>query len=324
MSTHETPLLAIEDLSVEFRTRDGTVRALERVGLTVRPGETVGVVGESGSGKTVTALAVMGVLHPAATVTGGSVRFRGTDLLRLEPEARRRYCGRELAIAFQNARAALNPIRPVGRQIEDVLYRHTDLARSAARDRALELLARVQIPDPPRVYGAYPFELSGGMCQRVMIALAVAGSPALLIADEPATGLDVATQSAVLELIEELARENQMAMVLISHDLGLVGTRADRVVVMHAGHVVEIAPSGELLAAPRHPYTAQLLATTPRPTSRLADLRPIPGTVPDLREALPPCRYRFRCDRAASECDAPPLPRVESSPGHIVACRRPL
>ncbi len=324
MTGEAGPLLAVEDLSIEFRTREGIVRALEQASFTMGQAETVGVVGESGSGKTITAHAVMGVLHPAGRVTGGSVRFRGADLLALGEEERRGYCGRKMAIAFQNARSALNPIRPVGRQIEDVLLRHTDLGRSAARDRALELFARVQIPDPPRLHRAYPFELSGGMCQRVMIALAVAGSPALLIADEPATGLDVATQCAVLELIEELAHENRMAMLLISHDLGLVGERADRVVVMHAGHVVEIAPSAELFAAPRHPYTAQLLATTPHPDSRLADLRPIPGSVPDLREALPPCRYRYRCERAAPECDEPPLPRVEITPGHFVACRRPL
>lgn len=324
MSTDAAPLLVVEDLSVEFRTRDGIVRALERISFTVRTGETLGVVGESGSGKTVTALSILGILHPAGRVTGGRAIFRGVDLLAAGEAERSRYRGRELSMIFQGARTALNPIRPAGTQIEDVVRRHAGLEGSRARERALELLAQVQIPDPLRAYGAYPFELSGGMCQRVMIAMAVAGSPALLIADEPATGLDVATQAAVLDLIKELARQNRMATLLISHDLGLIGERADRIVVMHAGHVVENAPTALLFASPRHPYTARLIASTPRPGVGLAGLRPIQGAVPDLRGNLPPCRYRARCDRAIPACDEPPLPRVAFGPDHVVACRVPL
>jgi peptide/nickel transport system ATP-binding protein len=318
------PLLAVEDLSVEFRTRDGVVRALENVSFSVGKGETVGVVGESGSGKSVTALAILGILHPAARVTGGRAVFGGLDLLTAGEDQLREYRGRELSMIFQNPRTALNPIRPVGRQIEDVLLRHANLPRSRVRERAIALLAEVQIGDPARAYHAYPFELSGGMCQRVMIALAVACSPALLIADEPTTGLDVTTQAAILELIEDLARRNRMAMVLITHDLALVGERCDRIVVMHAGHVVETAPTAELFASPRHPYTARLIASTPRPGVALADLRPIPGAVPDLRSALLPCRYRSRCERAIPACDEPPLPRLTVGPGHTVACRVPL
>ena len=317
------PLLSVEDLSVEFRTRDGVVRALEDVAFTVARGETVGLVGESGSGKSVSALAILGILHPAARITSGRAVFGGLDLIAASQTQREEYRGRELSMIFQNPRTALNPIRTVGRQIEDVLVRHANLGRARVRARALELLAQVQIADPARAWGAYPFELSGGMCQRVMIALAVACSPALLIADEPTTGLDVTTQAAILELIEDLARRSQMATVLITHDLALVGERCDRIVVMHAGHVVETAPTLELFRAPRHPYTARLIASTPRPGAKLADLAPIPGGVPDLRGVLPPCRYRLRCERAAPACDEPPLPRRQIARGHLVACRFP-
>src|SRR5438034_592779 len=201
---------------------------------------------------------------------------------------------------FQSPRTALNPIRPVGKQIADVLERHANLPRARRRDRVLELLARVQIPDPERRYHAYPFELSGGMCQRVMIALAIACAPALLIADEPTTGLDVTTQTGILDLLDDLRRMTRMAMILITHDLGLAAERCDRIVVMHAGHVVEAAPTASLFTAPRHPYTARLIASTPRPGAKLADLAPITGVVPDLRGDLPVCRYRARCDRSAA------------------------
>ena len=318
------PLLSVDDLSVEFRTRDGVVRALEHVSFTVGRGETVGIVGESGSGKSVTALAILGILHPSARVTGGRAVFGGLDLLTAGEDRLREYRGRELSMIFQNPRTALNPIRPVGRQIEDVLLRHANLGRARVRERAIALLRQVQIADPLRAYQAYPFELSGGMCQRVMIALAVACSPALLIADEPTTGLDVTTQAAILELIGDLAQQSRMAMILITHDLALVGERCDRIVVMHAGHVVEIAPTAELFAAPRHPYTARLIASTPRPGVTLADLRPIPGMVPDLRGALPACRYRARCERALPACEEPPLPRLTLGAEHTVACRVPL
>src|SRR5439155_1727459 len=197
----------------------------------------------------------------------------------------------------------LNPIRRVGRQIADVLERHANLPRAKVKARAVELLAQVQIQEPERRFDAYPFELSGGMCQRVMIALAIAGAPTLLIADEPTTGLDVTTQSGILDLLDELRRTTRMAMILITHDLGLAAERCDRIVVMHAGHVVEAAAIEVLFTAPRHPYTARLIGSTPRPGAKLADLVPIPGTVPDLRGALPACRYRARCERAIEACD---------------------
>jgi peptide/nickel transport system ATP-binding protein len=317
------PLLAVEGLGVEFRTRDGIVRALEQVSFEVRPGETVGVVGESGSGKSVTALAVMGILPPAGRVTGGRAVLGGVDLLAASEAQRRELRGRQLSMIFQNPRTALNPIRPVGRQIEDVLLRHTDVGRAKVHQHALDLLARVQIPDPARCHAAFPFELSGGMCQRVMIALAIACGPALLIADEPTTGLDVTTAAAILDLLKDLGASGHMATLLITHDLAVVAERCDRIVVMHAGHVVEIAPTAALFARPLHPYTARLIASTPRPGASLADLVPIPGGVPDLRAALPPCRYRPRCHRAAVVCDEP-LPRVVPAADRLVACHLPL
>jgi len=320
------PVLEIRDLRTYFysRAKQAFIRSVDGVSLSIARGETLGVVGESGSGKSVTALAILGILHPAARVTSGRVVFGGLDLLRAGEGTLREYRGRELSMIFQNPRTALNPIRPVGRQIEDVLRRHANLPSAHVRDRALTLLARVQIADPARAYHAYPFELSGGMCQRVMIALAVACSPSLLIADEPTTGLDVTTQAAILELIEEIAGATRMATILITHDLALAGERAHHIVVMHAGHVVETAPTSELFASPRHPYTARLIASTPRPRATLDDLRPIPGAVPDLRGTLSPCRYRSRCERAVAACDEPPLPRVAVGTGHTVACRVPL
>ena len=318
------PLLSVEDLSVEFRTRDGVIKALDRVGFEIRRGETVGVVGESGSGKSVTAFSLMRILDPAARITQGRAAFGGLDLIAASERELGLRRGRDLAMIFQNPRTALNPIRQVGRQIGDVLLRHAGVPRAQARARAVQLLAQVQIPDPERRYWAYPFELSGGMCQRVMIALALACGPSLLIADEPTTGLDVTTQAAIMDLIDELARESDMATMLITHDLGLAAEHCERIVVMHAGHVVECAPTAELFRSPRHPYTAKLIAATPRPGASLDDLAAIPGGLPDLRGDLPPCRYRARCERyAAPLCDGP-LPRSEPVPGHLVACWKPL
>jgi peptide/nickel transport system ATP-binding protein len=321
--TDPAPLLSVEELSVEFRTRSGVVKALDRVSFEVRPGETVGVVGESGSGKSVTAFSLLRILDPAARITGGRVVFDGTDLLAARDSELDRRRGRDLAMIFQNPRTALNPIRPVGRQIGDVLRRHRGMRAREARRRAVELLAQVQIPDPERRYGAYPFELSGGMCQRVMIALALACGPALLVADEPTTGLDVTTQAAIMDLIDDLARARDMATLLITHDLGLAAEHCERIVVMHAGHVVETAPTVGLFASPRHPYTAKLIAATPAPGLALDALAAIPGGLPDLRVELPSCRYSRRCERYAPFCDEP-LPIQEPEPGHTVACWKPL
>ena len=322
---HPVPLLDVQALGVEFQTRSGRVRALQDVSLSVQRGETVGVVGESGSGKSVLFYSVLGILDAAGRVTGGRAVFGGLDLTAASPGELAELRGREAAMIFQNPRAALNPIRKVGRQIEDVLARHTSTPSAQLRARAIEALAAVRIPDPERRYHAYPFELSGGLCQRVMIALALACSPSLLIADEPTTGLDVTTQAAVMDLIRELATHRRMATVLITHDLGLAADYCDRIVVMHAGHVVETAPTAQLFAKPRHPYTARLVATTPHGARSLSALAAIPGNLPDLRrEDLPNCRFSERCDRKEAACVSEALTVTEFEAGHRVACRRPL
>jgi peptide/nickel transport system ATP-binding protein len=319
------PLLRVDELSIEFRTRSGIVHALDRVGFTLGRGETMALVGESGSGKSVTAYAIMGINDPAARVTGGSIVFGGLDMLTAEQEVLDEIRGREAAIIFQNPRAALNPIRPVGRQIADILLRHGNVTAAQAPDRAVEMLEKVRIPDPKRRAASYPFELSGGMCQRVMIALALACEPALLIADEPTTGLDITTQAVIMDLVAELAAEHSMATLLITHDLGLASEYCDKIAVMHAGQIVEIAPSARLFAQPRHPYTTKLIAATPRDTTRLDNLASVPGGLPDLRrEDLPACRYSARCERCDDQCITAPIPSYAFAEGALVACRHPL
>jgi peptide/nickel transport system ATP-binding protein len=287
-------------------------------------GETVALVGESGSGKSVLAYTVMGILDPAGSITRGQIVCGGLDLRTADADTLAQQRGREMSMIFQNPRTALNPIRTVGKQIGDVLLRHANIARADVIRRAQELLERVQIADPARCYHAYPFELSGGMCQRILIAMALACAPALLIADEPTTGLDVVTQAAIMDLIKDLARRNRMATLFITHDLSLAARYCERIVVMHAGHVVETATAHALFTAPRHPYTAKLIAATPRAAMSLADLAAIPGSLPDLRRPLPPCRYSARCEYYTASCDTAPVPRLEPSPGHLVACWRPL
>ncbi|WP_426955238.1 dipeptide ABC transporter ATP-binding protein [Muricoccus radiodurans] len=268
------PLLDVRELTVEFATRRGTVRAVERVDLTLAKGETLGIVGESGSGKSVTSYAVMRILDRAGRIAGGSVTFSGVALRGLREAEMQDLRGREISMIFQNPRAALNPIRPVGRQIEDVLLRHNQAERGTARRKAIEALEAVRIARPEERYHAYPYELSGGMCQRIVIALALACRPQLLIADEPTTGLDVTTQKAVMELVTELTRERGMSTILITHDLGLAATYCDRVTVMEKGRVVETAPSAVIFRAPDHPYTRRLMRATPRPGATLRDLLP--------------------------------------------------
>ena len=322
--TAATPALSVEGLSVEFRTRSGIVRALDEVSFSVGKGETMALVGESGSGKSVTAYAVMGILDPAGKVTAGRAMLDGLDLLHATPGQLADVRGRKIAMIFQNPRTALNPIRPVGRQIADVLIRHGNVPRKQAPEQAVEMLRAVGITDPARRAKAYPFEMSGGMCQRVMIAIALAGKPSLLIADEPTTGLDVTTQAVIMDLVNDLASKMGMATIFITHDLALAGQRSSRIVVMHAGHVVENAPTGELFANPRHPYTAELIAATPDSAASLDELVSIPGALPDLRRTdLPPCRYSERCPRKIDAC-AQPLLRSGADTAHIVACWNPM
>ena len=324
-----SPLFSVRSLSVEFRTRSGIVRALEDISFHINKGETVGIVGESGSGKSVLALAALGILDPAGHVTAGEILWhpkgQTCDLLKASQKKLRQLRGKELSMIFQNPRVALNPIRKVGKQILDVLRAHTDLSKAQLKPRALELLTSVRIPDPQQRYDAYPYELSGGLCQRVMIALGLACSPQLLIADEPTTGLDVTTQATVMTLLKDLASKQQMATVLITHDLALASEYCDRILVMHAGHLIESATTQELFKSPCHPYTAKLIAATPEPHKGFADLIPIAGNLPDLRrQDLPPCRFVSRCDRATDQCHQSPLTQQPITPTHQVACWHPL
>src|SRR5256886_4787644 len=272
--TQAVPLLDIADLTVEFSTRRGIVRAVQHINLTIAKGETVGIVGESGSGKSVTSYAVMRILDRAGRIAQGAVRFTGLDVRAASENEMRDLRGREMSMIFQNPRAALNPIRKIGRQIEDVLEQHSQADSAALTDRAIEMLDQVRIARPRERYHAYPFELSGGMCQRVVIALALACRPQLLIADEPTTGLDVTTQKTVMDLIVELTKDRGMSTILITHDLGLAAAYCDRVVVMEKGRVVETAKSADIFANPEHAYTKKLMRATPRIGVSLRDLLP--------------------------------------------------
>jgi peptide/nickel transport system ATP-binding protein len=282
------PLLDVRDLSVEFATRRGTVRAIERVNISVGKGETVGIVGESGSGKSVTSYAVMRILDRAGKIADGAVTFSGVDVRNAREREVRDLRGREISMIFQNPRAALNPIRKVGRQIEDVLLQHIQAVTSDAKEKAIEALRQVRIAQPEERYHAYPFELSGGMCQRVVIALALACRPQLLIADEPTTGLDVTTQKAVMDLVVELTRERGMSTILITHDLGLAAAYCDKVVVMEKGKVVETAAAKQIFRAPEHAYTRKLMRATPRPGVSLRDLLPVDAALPSVPSASAP------------------------------------
>ncbi|MBI4195826.1 MAG: ABC transporter ATP-binding protein [Betaproteobacteria bacterium] len=280
---HRPPLLAVKDLCVEFATRRGPVTAARSVTLQIAKGETLGIVGESGSGKSVTSYAVMRILDRAGRIVSGAMEFGGIKLHDANETVMSDLRGREISMIFQNPRAALNPIRPVGKQIEDVLIRHARATHDQAREKAIAALERVRIRDAARRYHAYPFELSGGMCQRVVIAIALACRPQLLIADEPTTGLDVTTQKAVMELVRDLTHSEGMSTLLITHDLGLAGEYCDRIVVMEQGRVVEQQDTRALFTAPAHPYTRRLIRSTPHAAQTIRDLLP-----EDQRPPQPP------------------------------------
>ncbi len=266
------PMLAVDDLVVEFATRGGTVRAVDRVSFQVARGETVGIVGESGSGKSVTSYAVLRILDRAGRIAGGTIGFGGRNLAAASEPAMQRLRGSEISMIFQNPRGSLNPVRTVGRQIADVLLRHGQATRADARAKAIQALRLVRIARPEERVDAFPTQLSGGMCQRIVIAIALACRPKLLIADEPTTGLDVTTQKAVMDLVVELSRARGMATILITHDLGLAATYCDRLIIMERGRIVEAAASAKIFAAPEHPYSVRLMRATPRPGIGLRDL----------------------------------------------------
>jgi peptide/nickel transport system ATP-binding protein len=318
------PLIEIRDLRVTFHGDDGrTTHAVDAVDLAVANGATLGLVGESGCGKSVTSLAIMGLLPRHAEITG-SIRFEGIDLLKI-PDEIFNLRGDRLAMIFQEPMTSLNPSFTIGDQIIETILRHRGGTRTAARRRAIDLLRRVHIASPERRIDEYPHKLSGGMRQRVMIAMALACDPRLLIADEPTTALDVTLQAQILDLMRELKAESGAAIILITHDLGVVAEICDEVAVMYAGEIVERASVDELFENPQHPYTVGLLGSIPRLGRRTSHLATIEGIVPNMAEPPPGCRFAARCPFAKSACVAAPPPLVNVSPGHWSRCvRAPL
>jgi peptide/nickel transport system ATP-binding protein len=320
-----TPLLEVEDLRTWFFTRDGVVRAVDGVSFRVMPGETLAIVGESGCGKSVTALSLLRLVpSPPGRIVSGSIRFAGRDLLSLNDAEMRDIRGNQISMIFQEPMTSLNPVMTIGRQIGEILELHQGLSRIRARRRAVEMLRLVHIPEPERRIEQYPHELSGGMRQRVMIAMALACNPKLLIADEPTTALDVTIQAQILDLMRELKQKIDAAIVLITHDLGVVAEMAERVVVMYAGHKAEEAPVGPLFRRPLHPYTKGLLGSVPRLGMASAEgpprLAEIPGTVPSLKDPMPGCRFAARCSFATEICHSQMPAFEEKQQQHFAAC----
>jgi peptide/nickel transport system ATP-binding protein len=320
------PLLEVEDLKTHFFTRDGIVRAVDGISFSVAPGETLAVVGESGCGKSVTSLSILRLIaSPPGRIVSGRIRFQGRNLLELSERKMRAIRGNEISMIFQEPMTSLNPVLTIGRQITETLIVHRGMTREAARERAIEMLRLVGIPEPAARIDQYPHELSGGMRQRVMIAMALACGPKLLIADEPTTALDVTVQAQILDLMRQLRAKTGTAIILITHSLGVVAEMAQRVVVMYGGRKVEEARVEDLFARPRHPYTRALLGSVPRlgaslGAARNARLAEIPGIVPSLKEEIPGCIFAPRCAYATDQCRSSYPPLEEKAAGHSVAC----
>ncbi len=318
------PLLEVDSLVTEFETDEGRVRAVDGVSFVVEEGETLGIVGESGCGKSVTAQSIMRLLpQPMGQIVGGSVRFRGRDLAGLSVEEMEQVRGNDIGMVFQEPMTALNPVHTIGKQLIEVMLLHRDISADQAIRDAIDLLARVGIPSPDVRMGEYPHQLSGGMRQRVVIAMALACEPALLIADEPTTALDVTIQAQILELIRNLQADMGMAVILITHDLGVIAETSDHVVVMYAGRVAEQGTAFDIFDRPTHPYTRGLLASIPRletpPKSRLSIIE---GMVPGLMDLPPGCRFQNRCPHAQDSCSAQ-APQIETvADDHRVSCLR--
>jgi oligopeptide/dipeptide ABC transporter ATP-binding protein len=325
MKPRREPLLSVEDLHVEFWTSRGTVYAVNGIAFDISPGETLGIVGESGCGKSVTSLALMGILPRAGKVTAGTATFEGRDLLKLSDDQLRKIRGRDIAMIFQDPMTSLNPVLTVGRQIREALETHFDMPKKEAEERSAELLDRVGIPSPKLRLKDYPHQFSGGMRQRAMIAMALACEPKLLIADEPTTALDVTIQAQILGLLRDLVAEQDTALILITHDLGVVAGMCERVNVMYAGMFVETGSAQQLFARPRHPYTLGLLQSIPRLDARRKEaLTPIEGAPRDMLRPPSACPFQPRCRFAVDESgkSVPELRQIE--PGHSVACFNPV
>ncbi len=326
MAVSNESLLQVEDLKTYFFTEAGVVKAVDGVSLKLHPRETLGIVGESGCGKTVTALSILHLVpDPPGKIVGGKVLFDGQDLLALDEEEIRKVRGRAIAMIFQEPMTSLNPVFTIGNQIAEVIRLHQSLAKVAARRRAVEMLAMVGIPDPHRRAPDYPHQLSGGLRQRAMIAMALSCRPKLLIADEPTTALDVTIQAQILELLLKLKQELGMAVILITHDLGVIAETVQRVAVMYAGMIVEEAPVKELFRNPLHPYTQGLIESMPRlgmGSHQEKPLKAIPGVVPDLLDLPLGCRFAPRCGEVIAECHKAVPALREVRPGHWVRCIR--
>jgi len=316
------PLLELRQLSVSFATDDGTVRAVDGIDLALQRGRTLGLVGESGCGKSVTSLAVMGLLPPENSTVSGEVHFEGRDLLKVPPRDLRDLRGAQLAMIFQEPMTSLNPSFTIGNQIVEAIQCHQGLDAAAAKARAIEMLRLVRISSPERRFDDYPHKLSGGMRQRAMIAMALACGPQLLIADEPTTALDVTIQAQILDLMRGLRRDTGTAIILITHDLGVVAEMADDVAVMYAGQIVERAPVATLFARPEHPYTVGLLGSIPRLDEKRERLPSIEGRVPDMTQPPKGCRFAARCPFVEPACLTSVPALVEMAPGHLSRCRR--
>jgi oligopeptide/dipeptide ABC transporter ATP-binding protein len=317
------PLLEVDELNVEFTVDGGVLRAVDGVSIALAPGERVAVVGESGSGKTVTALAIMGLIEPPGRITAGDVRLDGRSLTTLSEDDYRQIRGRDVAMVFQDPMTALNPAHRIGPQVAEAITVHdSSVTRSTASARAVELLEEVGIASAAARARDYPHQLSGGMRQRVLLAMALANRPRVLIADEPTTALDVTTQAQILELLDTIRTDLGLAVVLVTHDLGVVAGHSDRVVVMYAGRVVEEGVVDDVFASPRHPYTRGLLASVPTLASERGTLTPIPGSPPNLLHVPHGCAFHPRCAFAQDRCRESVPPLVVLAPGHRAACLR--
>ena len=320
-----TTALKVENLQVEFATAAGQVKALNGVSFAQEENQVYCIVGESGAGKSTLALAIMGLLPLSATVVQGSIFFDGVDLLRASPDYLRDIRGREISMVFQDAQTALNPVQTVGAQLEEVILTHTNQSKRQANRMAQEVLRELGLPDPRRILGEYPFNLSGGMCQRVMLAIALVMRPRLLIADEATSGLDVTLQAEILERLKRLCRELRSAILLITHDLGIVAHMGDRVAVLYGGALAETADVIPLFRQPRHPYTWSLLQSLPRLDDAGRRLQPLRGSPPDMINLPPQCPFLPRCPKALSQCRVEPRPPLrEIASRQQVACYNPM